>query len=283
MANASSRFFWNDWQGDPALRACSLAAQGLWMRMLCIGAEASPPGHVLLASGHAPTDEELARIVGTSPAAVRKLTAELDRNGVSSRTPQGVIYNRRMVREADVSSKRTDAGAKGAHATWGARDGPASPVLPSVLPWQNDGKPDGKTNGKQDGKPGGKSESFAMPFATPSEDSDSGSDSGVQNPESLKDSGVTGPRADAREERDPPEVAVEAPRLHDLRKVGGPDFSRADVRKAAWEMKAFSVVKRMLPDTEAVRLIAGYLDGAQWAKMEIERLVYEAEHKRGVQ
>jgi hypothetical protein len=38
-----SKFYWSDWDGDMRLRLCSLAAQGLWMQMLCIAASMSHP------------------------------------------------------------------------------------------------------------------------------------------------------------------------------------------------------------------------------------------------
>lgn len=33
-----AKFFWADWAGDNCLSLCTLAAQGLWMRLLCIAA-----------------------------------------------------------------------------------------------------------------------------------------------------------------------------------------------------------------------------------------------------
>ena len=44
-----SKFYWSDWETDPALRLCSLAAQGLWMRMLCVAASHDPIGYVAVA------------------------------------------------------------------------------------------------------------------------------------------------------------------------------------------------------------------------------------------
>ena len=43
-----TKFFWQDWAADPALRMCSFAAQGLWMRVLCLAAEADPIGYVVV-------------------------------------------------------------------------------------------------------------------------------------------------------------------------------------------------------------------------------------------
>ena len=46
------KFWWRDWLTDPNLSACSLAAQGLWMRMLCIMAHSNPIGHLALPPSH---------------------------------------------------------------------------------------------------------------------------------------------------------------------------------------------------------------------------------------
>ncbi len=53
------KFYWNDWQGDPCLRVCGLAAQGLWMRMLCLAAEADPIGYVRWVDDRAPLKTSL--------------------------------------------------------------------------------------------------------------------------------------------------------------------------------------------------------------------------------
>ena len=93
-----SKFWWQDYDQDPALRMCSLAAQGLWMRMLCLMHQGRPYGH-LLVNGNAPNPKQLAAIVGASSAEVTKLIAELEQAGVFSRNPSGVAFNRRMVRD----------------------------------------------------------------------------------------------------------------------------------------------------------------------------------------
>lgn len=112
MANASSRFFWNDWRGDPCLRACGLAARGLWMDMLCLAAEADPIGYVIVGQRPA-TATDLARLTGASESEVESLLTELDRNGVFSRDRKARIYCRRMVRDARVSADARKAGLEG--------------------------------------------------------------------------------------------------------------------------------------------------------------------------
>ena len=51
------KFFWKDWLTDPRLSICSLAAQGLWMRLLCIMSMSEPPGHLFLPPSRAGESE----------------------------------------------------------------------------------------------------------------------------------------------------------------------------------------------------------------------------------
>jgi hypothetical protein len=82
-----------------ALKACSLAAQGLWMRMLCIAAQHDPIGYVAVnCVGLSP--ESVARMAGAGVDEVRSLMDELSQNGVFSRDRNGTVYNRRMIRDA---------------------------------------------------------------------------------------------------------------------------------------------------------------------------------------
>ena len=97
-----SKFWWRDHQGDAALRACSLAARGYWMELLCIAHEAEQVGYVLL-NGKRPTGRQIAIIAGCSEREARKLEAELEEAGVFSRLPDGTIYSRRMVKDAEVA------------------------------------------------------------------------------------------------------------------------------------------------------------------------------------
>jgi hypothetical protein len=98
-----TKFYWTDYSGDPALRLCSLAAQGLWMRMLCVAAEHNPIGYVAV-NGRGLDETDLAQLTGVSESEVKSLLAQLDRNGVFSRDRQRRIYNRRMVEDAKKSA-----------------------------------------------------------------------------------------------------------------------------------------------------------------------------------
>ncbi len=136
-ATTWGKFYWSDWRGDPALRACGLAARGLWMEMLCIAASHDPVGYVCI-NGRPLGAPDLARMAGATEAEVSGLLAELERNGVFSRDRRGRIHSRRMVRDAKRSEEGRKhgrlggnpslRGPKGDPATLNPRDNP--PVNP---------------------------------------------------------------------------------------------------------------------------------------------------------
>jgi hypothetical protein len=89
-----------------------MAAQGLWMRMLCIAAAHDPIGYVAVA-GKGLDETSLARLTGCQESEVLSLLGELDRNGVFSRDRHGRIYSRRMVRDARKAATARNNGRKG--------------------------------------------------------------------------------------------------------------------------------------------------------------------------
>lgn len=116
MKSAASLWFWRDWESDVGLKVCSLAAQGLWMRMLCIAAQHDPIGYVSInCVGLDP--EGIAKIVGVGVDDVRSLIGELSQNGVFSRDRNGTIYNRRMTRDAKKSAIARKNGSMGGNPT----------------------------------------------------------------------------------------------------------------------------------------------------------------------
>ncbi|QDH17429.1 hypothetical protein [Swingsia samuiensis] len=106
------KFWWQDWQRDPALRMCSIAARGLWMDMLCLMHDANPQGH-LLVNGKQPTIRQMAVIFGATSDEVSSAISELEEAGVFSKTDDGVIFSRRMVREKTASEEAYNNGKKG--------------------------------------------------------------------------------------------------------------------------------------------------------------------------
>jgi hypothetical protein len=91
---AWGKFYWNDWAADPKLRLCSAAAQGLWMRMLCICAEAD--GYLTIADRPL-SSKDLAAITGWPEHDVLGWMEELERWGVYSIDGKARIYSRRMI------------------------------------------------------------------------------------------------------------------------------------------------------------------------------------------
>jgi hypothetical protein len=112
------KFWWKDWLTDPALSVCSLAAQGLWMRMLCIMSMSEPPGHLIIPPTTRKESEakQVARMCLADARQVRALLAELETRRVFSREKGGIIVSRRMIRDAELSDKgRVNAAKKGQH------------------------------------------------------------------------------------------------------------------------------------------------------------------------
>lgn len=106
-----SKFFWQDFQGDDELRLCSLGAQGLWMRMLCMAARANPVGHVLV-GGRNPTPDDIRRVTGCveTDEQIEAYRRELIDTRTCDVTPSGVLVSRRLVRDARRRSISTKGG-----------------------------------------------------------------------------------------------------------------------------------------------------------------------------
>lgn len=105
-------WFPKDIMGDTALQSVSNAAFGLWHKMLYIAHHGEPYGHLSVNGSVIPTDK-LARMCFTAPEEFGLLVTELDQAGVFSRTPDGVIFSRRMVRDAQRSETARKNGARG--------------------------------------------------------------------------------------------------------------------------------------------------------------------------
>ena len=108
-AHPSFQFYPADWLRDPGLRSCSLAARGLWIDMLAFMHEAEPYGHLRL-NGKDIGAVGLARMVGSAQKPTESLLHELEGAGVFSRTEEGTIFSRRMVRDQELREKRGQYG-----------------------------------------------------------------------------------------------------------------------------------------------------------------------------
>jgi hypothetical protein len=88
-----------DWMKDE-IAGCSLAAQGFMLRIMFIGHSSARYGYLTNPDGSALSLESITRRCGcTSVEECRSLVAELDSVNKLSRTPDGIIFLRRMVRD----------------------------------------------------------------------------------------------------------------------------------------------------------------------------------------
>jgi hypothetical protein len=99
------QFYPGDWLRDP-IAGCSLAAQGLWLRMMILAHDSENYGYLVL-NGLPMTPDSIARRCACSLDEYKTLLCELDAAGIPSRTPKDIIFSRRMVRDA----KARDAAA----------------------------------------------------------------------------------------------------------------------------------------------------------------------------
>jgi len=106
------KFYPADWRADPRLRLCSLAARGLWIELISYMHEGEPYGHLTI-DNMKPSIGDIAALVACSKNDVIKLLAELERRQVYSRTDQGVIYSRRMVRDNQKAIRDSENGKGG--------------------------------------------------------------------------------------------------------------------------------------------------------------------------
>jgi len=112
MSRPWMKFYPNDWRGDPRLKMCSYAARGLWIDLMSYMHEGLPYGHLTI-DGVAPDLSGIAALTGRPAAATRKALAELEARQVFSRTPEGTIYSRRMVRDAEKAARDKANGSAG--------------------------------------------------------------------------------------------------------------------------------------------------------------------------
>lgn len=138
------------WETDAELAACSMGAQGLWMRLLCLGWKNE--GYVLV-SGKPPSATVLARLVRETEADVEKWIAELVENKVASLQnwpgASSVLFSRRMVRELKIRKAAKENGAKGGNPN--LKPGPAESRKNPATGQRKKGPDGGTETGNREG------------------------------------------------------------------------------------------------------------------------------------
>lgn len=109
MKRPAFQFYPGDWVRDP-VAGCSLAAQGLWLRMMVVAHDSDRYGFLSQNGAPIPPDAISRRCGCESITQYEALLAELFQAGVPSRTPEGVIFSRRMVRDEELRETRASGG-----------------------------------------------------------------------------------------------------------------------------------------------------------------------------
>lgn len=107
----------SDWLKCPELKVLPPDLKGLWMDLLCYMWESVERGVMVKPNGTIYSHEEIVRLVGTDAAGSDTWLDRLIFGGVCSEREDGAIYCRRMVKDAEISRKRREAGLKGGSAT----------------------------------------------------------------------------------------------------------------------------------------------------------------------
>lgn len=113
MAKITFDLHIGDWQKEPTVRNLPLAARAIWVEMLLAMTQSDPEGYLVNADGSPWSELQIARYASCTPGEVRRALIEMEKLGTFSRTEEGVIFSRRIVRRAEISGKRSAAGARG--------------------------------------------------------------------------------------------------------------------------------------------------------------------------
>jgi len=110
--NPWMKWYPSDWRADPLVRACSPIARYVWMEMIGLMHEAEPYGHLVLAGK--PLDySTLARLIGMEVGEVKRAVKELESRNVFSRSEDGAIFSRRMIRDENRRKTLAKNGQRG--------------------------------------------------------------------------------------------------------------------------------------------------------------------------
>lgn len=107
-----ARFYFSDLDAEPTLKLCSWDSCWFWIKMLGLMHASPQRGYLLKANGEPYTESELVTCVaGASLERVRTALFELGANGVYSKTRNGHIYCRKIVK-GELRAKNLDRDKK---------------------------------------------------------------------------------------------------------------------------------------------------------------------------
>lgn len=137
----SFQFYPGDWKRDAGVQSLSFEERGVWFEMMLLMFESAERGKLVFGSGTPMPEDAVARSLGLDRQRYVQILRKLLDYGVASKDEKtGIIFCRRMVRDAELSKKRAECGKLGGN--------------PNLLN-QNSSKREAKSNqnGKQNPTP----------------------------------------------------------------------------------------------------------------------------------
>lgn len=108
------QFYPGDWKRDAGVQSLSYEERGVWFELLLLMFESPERGKLIFRPGTPMPEDAVARALGLDKQKYNQIVSKLLEYGVASMEPEtGIIYSRRMVRDAEVSKKRAEAGKMG--------------------------------------------------------------------------------------------------------------------------------------------------------------------------
>jgi predicted transcriptional regulator len=105
-------FYPGDWKRDVAVRALDPIDRYVWFEILLLMHDAEERG-ILAIAGVPMTPSEIANAIGIDRKTVEKSLKNITAKGVASVREDGALFNRRMIREQEISEVRSVAGSSG--------------------------------------------------------------------------------------------------------------------------------------------------------------------------
>ena len=90
----------NSWKGDINLQECTLGARGFWLEIILLMQRSERYGYLIL-NGKPMTVTQMATHTNSKKYQVVRYLRELEIKNVISKDENGVIFSRRMIREAE--------------------------------------------------------------------------------------------------------------------------------------------------------------------------------------
>jgi hypothetical protein len=109
------KFYPADWQNDIKLQSCSLAAQGLLIKLMCFMHQSTRPGYLLI-NGQKPNKTQTKRITNCHQNEYKTKLKELINAGVLIELDDMIVCPR-MVKDQAVRDANREAGKKGGNPT----------------------------------------------------------------------------------------------------------------------------------------------------------------------